>query len=35
MIRVANEDGAMNLGDLLTMSLPGPQLSDLIELILY
>ena len=35
MIRVANEDGPTNLGDLLTTSLPGPQLSDLIGLILY
>ena len=35
MIQIAKEDGATNLADVLTKSLPGPRLRDLIGRILY
>ena len=35
MIQIAKEDGATNLADVLTKSLPGPRLRDLIGQILY
>ena len=35
MIQIAKEDGATNLADVLTKSLSGPQLRDLIGGILY
>ena len=34
MIQIAKEDGATNLADVLTKSLPGPRLRDLIRQIL-
>ena len=35
MIQIAKEDGATNLADVMTKSLPGPWLRDLIGWILY
>ena len=35
MIQIAKDDGATHLADVLTKSLPGPQLRDLIGQILY
>ena len=35
IVRIAHEDGEMNLSDVLTKSLPGPRLHELISYILY
>ena len=35
IVRIAHEDGEMNLSNVLTKSLPGPRLHELISYILY
>ena len=35
VVRIAHEDGETNLADVLTKSLPGPRLHELISYILY